>query len=499
MNIAAANLSLGGGKFAANCDAAEAASKAAIDNLRSLGIATVVAAGNESYTGSLSAPACISSAISVGSTGDGSGGTTQDAVSGFSNSASFLNLLAPGELINSSVPGGNFSNFRGTSMATPHVTGAWAALKQKSPNASVSQILMALKDTGSPITDSRNGIARPRIRVDAAVNALSSSACTYGISSATQSFNASGGAATVEVTAGASCAWTASSNVPWISISSGGSSMGNGTVSYAVAANSSPNPRTGTITIAGQTVTITQTGAVASVSAASYSAAGLASEAIAAAFGANLATTTQIAMTIPLPTTLAGTSVKVRDSTGTARDAPLFFVSPSQVNYQIPAGTVTGTATVIITSGNGNVATGAVQVDAVAPGLFAASADGQGVAAALALRVKADGTQQYEPVARYDEGQKKFVAVPLDLGPESEQVFVILFGTGFRYRSSLAAVTSRIGGTNAEVLYAGPQGGFVGLDQANVRLPRSLKGRGEVEVALTVDGKAANIVRISIK
>jgi uncharacterized protein (TIGR03437 family) len=145
------------------------------------------------------------------------------------------------------------------------------------------------------------------------------------------------------------------------------------------------------------------------------------------------------------------------------------------------------------------VATGVMKIAAVAPGLFSANASGRGVAAATALRVKADGTQQYEPVARYDEAQKKFVAVPLDLGPESEQVFVILFGTGFRYRSSLAATTSRIGGTNAEVLYAGPPGGFVGLDQANVRLPRSLKGRGEVDAVLAVEGKTANTVKVAIR
>jgi uncharacterized protein (TIGR03437 family) len=78
-------------------------------------------------------------------------------------------------------------------------------------------------------------------------------------------------------------------------------------------------------------------------------------------------------------------------------------------------------------------------------------------------------------------------------------VFVILFGTGFRYRSSLAATTCRIGGTNAEVLYAGPPGGFVGLDQANVRLPRSLKGRGEVDAVLAVEGKTANTVKVAIR
>jgi len=57
----------------------------------------------------------------------------------------------------------------------------------------------------------------------------------------------------------------------------------------------------------------------------------------------------------------------------------------------------------------------------------------------------------------------------------------------------------RIGGQSAEVLYAGPQGAFVGLDQVNLRLARSLAGLGEADLVLTVDGKAANTVRIGIR
>ncbi len=168
-NIASVNMSLGGGQFSSNCDSQP--QKAAIDNLRSVGIATVIASGNDGFKSAISAPGCISSAISVGSTGDGSGATGLNAVSSFSNSASFLNLLAPGNLIRSSVPGDSFANFQGTSMATPHVAGAWAVLKSKSPGASVSEVYAALRDTGLQVTDT-NGITKPRIRVDAAVNAL---------------------------------------------------------------------------------------------------------------------------------------------------------------------------------------------------------------------------------------------------------------------------------------------------------------------------------------
>lgn len=172
-NIAAVNMSLGGERFTSNCDSYNPAMTAGINNLRSAGIATVVSSGNDGYGDALGWPACISTAISVGNTGDGSEGTTQDRVASDSNSASFLNLLAPGEMIYSSVPGGGFRSFRGTSMAAPHVAGAFAVLRSRAPNASVGQILSALESTGVKITDPGNGIAKPRIRINAALDALS--------------------------------------------------------------------------------------------------------------------------------------------------------------------------------------------------------------------------------------------------------------------------------------------------------------------------------------
>jgi uncharacterized protein (TIGR03437 family) len=236
-----------------------------------------------------------------------------------------------------------------------------------------------------------------------------------------------------------------------------------------------------------------------SVSAASYSGIALAPDSIAAAFGANLATTTQLATDLPLPTSLTGTTVKVKDSNGTERLAPLFFVSPAQLNYQNPPGTTAGEAIVTITSGDGAVSVGTMKVAGVAPGLFAANADGQGVAAAIALRIRADNSQVFEPVSRFDSAQNKFVPVPIDLGPASEQVFLLLYGTGVRFHSSLSAVTVNLGGIDAQVGYAGPQNDFVALDQINVRIPRELAGRGDVLANLKADGVAANTVFVNIK
>lgn len=167
-NISSVNMSLGGGQYFDYCDSAKASTKTAIDALRAVGIATVIASGNESYTNSISGPACISTAVSVGAT------TKSDVVASYSNSAEILNLLAPGSLIYSSLPGNDFQSWSGTSMATPHVAGAWAVLKSVKPKASVSKILNALTMTGVPITDTRNSIVKPRIQLDDAVLLLKS-------------------------------------------------------------------------------------------------------------------------------------------------------------------------------------------------------------------------------------------------------------------------------------------------------------------------------------
>src|SRR2546427_3043945 len=164
--FAAVNMSLGGGLFSATCD--DEPYKPFIDNLRSAGIATVVAAGNDGSTDQLSAPACVSTAVSVGAT------TKDDQVASYSNVAPFLSLFAPGDEIISSYPGGQFAVASGTSMAAPHVAGAWAILKQAVPAASVDEILLALASTGLTITDTRTGTgtAKPRIQVDLALTAL---------------------------------------------------------------------------------------------------------------------------------------------------------------------------------------------------------------------------------------------------------------------------------------------------------------------------------------
>ena len=171
--IAAVNMSFGAPVGdPETCDADFPAVKAAVDNLRQIGIAPVAASGNAGSRTKIDFPACISGVVSVGSAELAGDGTSREQVSSFSNSSPQLDLLAPGRGIRTAVPGGEFAHFNGTSLATPHVSGAWALLKSKAPNAAPPELLSVLSRTGIPVTDSRNDLVKPRIQVDAALDAV---------------------------------------------------------------------------------------------------------------------------------------------------------------------------------------------------------------------------------------------------------------------------------------------------------------------------------------
>jgi uncharacterized protein (TIGR03437 family) len=235
-----------------------------------------------------------------------------------------------------------------------------------------------------------------------------------------------------------------------------------------------------------------------SVAAADYSRTSLAVEGIASAFGTGLATATASATDVPLPTTLGGTQVTIKDASGAERLAPLFYVSPTQVNYQMPPGTQPGLVTVTITAGDGAISTATEHARIVAPSLFTANATGSGVAAAYAVRVR-NGVQTNLPVARFDATRNQYVPEPLDFGAPGDRVFLILYGTGIRKRSDVANVRALIGQNHVVADFAGEAPGYVGLEQINLLLPRVLIGRGEIEVSLTVDGFTVNPVKVAIK
>ncbi len=238
----------------------------------------------------------------------------------------------------------------------------------------------------------------------------------------------------------------------------------------------------------------------ATVSAASYIAnADVARDSIASVFGVSLATATAPAPAgLSLPTTLAGTTVMVRDSQNVERAAPLFFVGPGQINYQIPPGTADGTANVIVRNSLGETSSGTIRVGAVAPGLFTGNANGSGASVGFAIRVV--GAQQTrESLFAINGTTNLAVTRAINFNPASESLFFELYGTGLRNRTSQSNVSCEIGGVTIPVEYASDAPGFIGLDQINIRIPNSLDNRGEVDLVIVADGKRSQIVRVNIQ
>lgn len=241
-------------------------------------------------------------------------------------------------------------------------------------------------------------------------------------------------------------------------------------------------------------ISVIQAAPLAVVSAASYRGETLAPDSIVAAFGTNLAVKTETAQTLPLPLELSGTSVTVNGV-----PAPLFFVSPNQINFAMPPGIDTGSsgaATIIVRSPLGNYALGDSIISPAQPALFTADSTGQGDAAALSTL---DGVS-YQPA-------------PFAVSVNGRSNILVLYGTGFRNAQAgnpedgdgvAEAVTATIGGAQARVLYAGAQGQFVGLDQLNLELPPGLADPNRAtplraEIIVSVNGAAANRVSILIR
>jgi len=174
-NIVAINLSLGGGLFTAPCASDPFAPSIAA--ARSAGILSAIASGNSASSTSISSPACAPAAVSVGAVYSGNVGgfyttvcndpaTAADQVACFSNSASFLTVLAPG--VGITAAGITMS---GTSQATPHVAGAIALLAAAQPSAGPDAIVARLTTSNAMLTDKRNNVTTPRLDLGAALAA----------------------------------------------------------------------------------------------------------------------------------------------------------------------------------------------------------------------------------------------------------------------------------------------------------------------------------------
>jgi phospholipase C len=227
------------------------------------------------------------------------------------------------------------------------------------------------------------------------------------------------------------------------------------------------------------------TGTLAATNSA-YGTYSLAPETIASLYGSNLAAAPQWAQSQPLPTNLGGVTVTLKDANGSAfPPAQLFYVSPTQVNWLIPKGVASGVATITLANGSATF-TGTTTISSTAPGLFTATQTGQGPAAA-----QVTNGQTYTNTSQCNSAGS-CALIPINV---TSQPYLILYGTGIR-GAAQANVSVKIGNIDATVTYAGAQSAYAGLDQVNVALPATLKGRGQQVVTVTVNGQATNMAQL---
>jgi uncharacterized protein (TIGR03437 family) len=240
------------------------------------------------------------------------------------------------------------------------------------------------------------------------------------------------------------------------------------------------------LVVAGFTMTVLlgqPTPRASTLNSASFTSA-VAVGSIATVFGSDLATAVSASTT----------TVSVTDASDLTQLCTLFYVSPQQVNFLIPASAAVGTATVTVQSGDGTISQGALALTAVAPGIYTANGT---LAAALSLTATPGGTQTTTVLVSANSAGT-LVTAPISLDPPSNSVFLILYGTGIR-GAPLSQVSAQVAGQTLTPAYAGAAPGYPGEDQVNVQLPYSLKGSGNTAVTLTVAGQKTNTVYIQIQ
>jgi len=250
-----------------------------------------------------------------------------------------------------------------------------------------------------------------------------------------------------------------------------------------------PSPGGGTTSPLGFTIAGPFIAAGGLLNGASYTAQ-LTAGSYSALFGTNLSSSTASAASLPLPTTLASVSVLMN---GFA--APLFFVSPTQINLQVPwelAGT--SSVQVIVTTNGVSAPPITATLSPLAPGLLSTNAQGTGQGAILVA-----GTNQLastsRPVNRTEAVAIYCVGLGVVSNPPSSGAAASL--------SSLAPTTNtpsvEFGGVAGTILFSGLAPGFIGVYQVNVQLPLNAPAGPSVPVVLKIGGVASNTVTIAIQ
>ena len=319
--------------------------------------------------------------------------------------------------------------------------------------------------------------------------------CSYTLSGNTNSFNGSGGTGSITVTATQGCAWNATTTATWIHFGSTLSGVGSGTVTYTVDANNGA-ARSGAITIAGQSFTVTQAAAgppgpvitQGGVAEPWTNSTGLAPGAWVSIYGSNLASTTQTwspAAGQPLPTSLAGVSVTID-----GQPAVPSFVSPTQINVLVPAAVHLGPVQIVVNN-NGNSSSGySITSNTFLPAIYARVAQGisppkyyvtavDPVTGQIVGNFSADPSVQHAPRAG-----ETIDLYGLGLGPASQFPTGTAFTGAFPLNSS---VTVSLGGTTLVPLFAGLVG--PGLYQVRITIPISTT-LGDQPIQLSVGGAA---------
>jgi thermitase len=255
VHVVATNNSYGGCSEACGFDQA---TKDALDALGDDQILTVFAAGNDginidnspSYPASYTSPTVISVASS----------TSTDARSSFSSfGVASVDLAAPGSGILSTIPPANYGTLSGTSMATPHVTGALALLASSNQNLSAASLKASILNNVDVLAN-WNGVVKTGGRLNVLKAIQNPTVCTFTPSQNSLNAAIGGGAQSFTVTAPANCDYSAKGDAAWISVTSGNPGSGNGTVNFTVQSNAGGSARTGHVNFGGQSVTVNQAG-----------------------------------------------------------------------------------------------------------------------------------------------------------------------------------------------------------------------------------------------